>query len=72
MALLDLEAHEDARDEGWVQVNGVAGPNRLIGDRLKQHGSAWIFNMGLAGWARCAAGGADKTKQSQEKCTTAR
>ena len=65
--LLDLETLEDAGDEGWVQIDWVAGLNRLIGDRLKKHGSAWIVNGALAALGSRAASGADNTEQSREK-----
>ena len=67
--LLNLEAAQDASDEGRVQIDRVAGLNRLVGDRLNRHGSARIFKRVLAGCGGRAAGGAEEIERGQEKRT---
>jgi catalase (peroxidase I) len=64
---MNLYAFQYPGKKGWFQIDRVTGLEGPIRDRFDQHGSAGVFKEDPAGRGGCAAGGADKRAQGQEK-----
>ena len=59
LLILNLYASQYLGKKGWFQTDRMSGLNRLIGHRLKRHGSARILKEDLVALGGRAAGGAD-------------
>jgi hypothetical protein len=59
LLILNLYASQYLGEKGRVQSDRVTGLNRLIGHRLKRHGSARIVEEDFAGLGGRATGSAD-------------
>ena len=66
LLILNLYASQYLGQKGLVQVDRMIGLNRLIGHRLKRHGSARVVEENFAGRAGRAAGGNDYTEEGQQ------
>jgi hypothetical protein len=57
--IMNLYAFQYLGEKCWFQVDGMSRINRVIGNCLKKHGFARVFNKELASWGGRATDRAD-------------